>query len=267
MSPVVPRAPTRQTAFPLPICFALGLLSPLPSACGEGGAPYDQLNSEWEFEEPGLSETPDTPDVDTDAPPELPENEGRYLAPLPEGFEVERFDDAIVFHLEWEHLTDERPLVSKSVDLDLVYCRTPPATTFTRLEPEHCVAWSTPEVTWEEGGNSVLIRTGPDATRDGIPEQIGHPSLQQHDTHVGVLYASGGYEARATLSVYVDGELYQQKEQILSERGQTWYALIASWNAITISPALRAAPPCAALPDAECANTQLYLGPVPLADD
>ncbi|TXC68497.1 hypothetical protein FRC91_19320 [Bradymonadales bacterium TMQ1] len=170
-------------------------------------------------------------------------------------------DEAFVVRLEWEHLTEERPLVSRSVDLELITCITPPGQSFDRHHTEACISWSNPLSQWRIAGEAYPVRAGEDATRDGVAEQVGHPLLPAGRTHVGVRYHYGGYDARATLAIYLEGRRIWEDTRILTERDQTWYAAIFAWsnepdireNPVRIEPS-----PCTSQSLGACAHDGLY---------
>ena len=252
------------------------------AGCGPSASP-DTLadRSSWEFQEPGdptdpsdptAPANPGDPDDPTDPgdptdptdpgdPGDPTDPTGRYLQPLPDGFEVPLLDEDFVVRLEWEHLTDERPLVSRSVDLELITCIAPPGQTFDRHHTEACASWSNPISQWRIDGEAYPVRAGEDATRDGVAEQVGHALLPAGRTHVGVRYHYGGYDARATLAMYLEGRRIWEDTRILTERDQTWYAAIFAWSAdpdIPQNPTRIEPPPCTSEAPGACADEGVY---------
>ena len=204
---------------------------------------------------------PTDPNDPNDPDPNNPD--GRYLQPLPEGFETPLLDEEFVVRLEWQHLTQERPLVSRSVDLELIYCVSPPGVAIDRHHTEACSTWTIPQNTWRIDGESYTVRTGGDATRDGIAEQVGHLILHVGRTYVGVLYHSGGYNALGTVRMYHRGEQISEELLVLTAPGQMYYVASMEWGGEDTLPERLAAPLCRRSATQRC-DDNYYLDEIPL---
>lgn len=227
------------------------LLAALATSCGPIEAsdpPPGDSDAHWAFYE-------------TPVPPEPAEDP--YLPPLPDDAAAPLMNEPFVMRLSWEPLIDGPILREDAVDLDLIACMSPLATSFDDPNRLGCTSWRTPENPWPINGDLFFARAGDNATRHGLIEQVGHPILPGQRTHAAVRYIAGAHTVLARVDVYLHGERVWQYREALMAPGQTWYVALFDWLPHTDTPERFTPLPCLADDANRCARGGLYMDEVP----
>ncbi|RVU40415.1 hypothetical protein EA187_20005 [Lujinxingia sediminis] len=250
-----PGSPAHSPPPPPRVLYRLSgalLLAALTTSCGpieiDAIAPGDP-DARWDFYE-------------TPIPPEPAEDP--YLPPVPDDAAAPLMQEPFVMRLSWEPLIDGPILRDEAVDLDLIACMSPLATSFDAPNRLGCTSWRTPQNQWGIDGAIYRPRAGENATRHGLVEQVGHPILPGQRTHAAVRYIAGGHSVLARVDVYLHGERIWRYRQALIAPGQTWYVALFDWLPHTDTPERFRPLSCLADHTNTCTFDGLHIGDVHL---